>query len=371
MASLAAGSNLIIEYSTVQRPLLCRGPVNAQNVPRLSVFLSCPSLQKASRLTLHQRRATTALGRNLGRGSLVTGVARMVATSAEQNEGATGIESAGGGGKLEVLEVFKKDILIVGPGVLGSMVATEWIKDFPETKVVGQTNTTNSHERLRSLGVFPIVKDLETAEQDTYPFVIFCAPPSGSSDYAAEVRAAAQRWNGVGSLLFTSSSALYDVNDGGWCDESAPVVPKGKSPRTDVLLNAEEEVLKAGGNVVRFAGLYTLDRGAHTFWLAKGTVPATPDSYLNLIHYEDAATLAKAILLARTRGQIFMGCDNHPVTRKEVMDATVKSGKFEGTFDGFTGTEGDMGKRMCNDATRAAVGWHPKYSSFARFLGVE
>ena len=31
---------------------------------------------------------------------------------------------------------------------------------------------------------------------------------------------------------------------------------KGKSPRTDLMLNAEEEVLKVGGNVVRFAGLY-------------------------------------------------------------------------------------------------------------------
>lgn len=40
------------------------------------------------------------------------------------------------------------------------------------------------------------------------------------------------------------------------CIQSSPIVAKGKSPRTDRLLNAEEEVLKVGGNVVRFAGLY-------------------------------------------------------------------------------------------------------------------
>lgn len=33
-------------------------------------------------------------------------------------------------------------------------------------------------------------------------------------------------------------------------------MPVGKSPRTDVLLNAEKETLDVGGCVVRLAGLY-------------------------------------------------------------------------------------------------------------------
>lgn len=32
-------------------------------------------------------------------------------------------------------------------------------------------------------------------------------------------RAAAQRWDGEGALLFTSSSGVYDVHDNGFCDE--------------------------------------------------------------------------------------------------------------------------------------------------------
>lgn len=39
-------------------------------------------------------------------------------------------------------------------------------------------------------------------------------------------------------------------------EQTSPVFKKGDSPRTDRLLNAEEEVLKVGGNVVRLAGLY-------------------------------------------------------------------------------------------------------------------
>lgn len=32
--------------------------------------------------------------------------------------------------------------------------------------------------------------------------------------------------------------------------------------------------------------LYKADRGAHTYWLSKGTVDLRPDHILNLIHYE-------------------------------------------------------------------------------------
>lgn len=53
-------------------------------------------------------------------------------------------------------------------------------------RVVGQTNTTNRHEELLSLGIFPVTKDSHSG--DKFPYVIFCAPPSGSENYAAEVR---------------------------------------------------------------------------------------------------------------------------------------------------------------------------------------
>jgi hypothetical protein len=38
--------------------------------------------------------------------------------------------------------------------------------------------------------------------------------------------------------------------------QDTPVVPIGRSPRTDVLLKAENIVLKFGGSVVRLSGLY-------------------------------------------------------------------------------------------------------------------
>eukprot|EP00850_Spirogloea_muscicola_P002785 SM000011S18963 [mRNA] locus=s11:167333:169836:+ [translate_table: standard] len=281
-------------------------------------------------------------------------------------------------GALAGFEAGGKDLLVVGAGVLGSLVAQLWLQSHPESRVVGQTRTMSRHDELRALGVLPVVEEGLAARPIAFPSAIFCAPPSGSDDYPAEVRAAIGRWSGAGSLLFTSSSGLYTAANNGPCPEDAPVATLGMTPRLDRLLLAEEEVLKVGGNVVRFAGLYisaaqssqeyTLERGPHTFWLKKGSVDSRPDHLLNLIHYEDAASLCVAILSSDARGKVFMGCDNTPLSRQELMDATTGSGLFEGLFTGFTATNGPLGKRMCNHETRAALGWKPKYGSFFEFL---
>ncbi|KAJ9181967.1 hypothetical protein P3X46_006009 [Hevea brasiliensis] len=264
--------------------------------------------------------------------------------------------------------VGENDLLIVGPGVLGRLVAEKWRQEHPGCQVYGQTVTTDHHDDLIKIGINPSLKETKPIHQ--FPYVIFCAPPYQTSDYPGDVREAALSWNGEGSFLFTSSSAPYDCNDNGQCDEDSPVVPIGRSPRTDVLLKAEKEVLERNGSVLRLAGLYKADRGAHVYWLEKGTVEFRADHILNLIHYEDAASLSVAILKKKFRGRIFLGCDNHPLSRQGVMDLVAKSGKFSKKFEGFAGTSDPLGKKLNNTKTREEVGWEPKYPSFAHFLGV-
>ncbi|XP_068332590.1 uncharacterized protein [Pyrus communis] len=263
-------------------------------------------------------------------------------------------------------KVGADDLLIVGPGILGRLVAQKWREEHPGCEIYGQTVTVDHHEELSEEGINPCLKGTKMTHK--FPYVIFCAPPSRTSDYPGDVRMAALNWNGEGSFLFTSSSAPYDCNDNGPCDEDTPVVPIGRSPRTDVLLKAEEVVLEFGGVVLRLAGLYKSDRGAHVYWLKKGIVEARPDHVLNLIHYEDAASLSIAILKKRLHNRIFLGCDNHPLSRQEVMDLVAKSGKFSNTFEAFTGTSDPLGKRLNNSKTRQEIGWEPKYPSFAHFL---
>ncbi|CAN1238849.1 hypothetical protein LINGRAPRIM_LOCUS2198 [Linum grandiflorum] len=265
--------------------------------------------------------------------------------------------------------VGKNDLLIVGPGVLGRLVADKWREEHPECEILGETVAEDHHEELRKLGIRPCLRGTTHQSSQRYPYIIFCAPPYRTADYHGDVREAALRWNGEGCFLFTSSSAPYDRNDNGECDEDTPVVPIGRSLRTDVLLKAEDVVLESEGSVVRLAGLYKSDRGAHVYWLEKGTIDLRPDHILNLIHYEDAASLCITILKKKLRGQIFLGCDNHPLSRymncfhfcfllvyvkeevvwilgppsckckcrQKIMELVAKSGKFSKKFEGFTG----------------------------------
>ncbi|KAI3459304.1 hypothetical protein Pfo_015967 [Paulownia fortunei] len=258
------------------------------------------------------------------------------------------------------------DLLIVGPGVLGRIVAEKWRKEHPGSQIYGQTLTSDHHDELIKMGIIPSLKGTQVTHK--FPNVIFCAPPSRNPDYPGEVREATLNWSGEGSFLFTSSSTPYDCNDNGSCDEDTPVVPFGRSPRTDNLLNVEKLVLEAGGCVVRLAGLYKADRGAHTYWLKIGSVDIRPDHFLNLIHYEDAASLSITILKKKLRSRIFLGCDNNPLTRQEVMELVNRSGKYSKKFEGFTGTTDPLGKKLNNSKTRAELGWEPKYPSFAQFL---
>ncbi|KAL6849924.1 hypothetical protein ACP4OV_020551 [Aristida adscensionis] len=310
---------------------------------------------------------------------LLARVSRRRATmSAAASPGAspdTGREVAGA--------VGQNDLLIVGPGVLGRIVADMWKQEYPGCKVFGQTATTEHHNELTEIGIIPSLKGSITGPK--FPYVIFCAPPYRSEDYPGDLskdmcRMAVSNWNEEGSFLFTSSTAVYDCDDNGLCTEDCTCVPIGRSPRTDVLLKAENVVLEAGVYFVTVQWTemiqYLLDlphksdRGPHVYWLSKGTVDARPDHILNLIHYEDAASLAIAIMQKRLRGRVFVGCDNEPLSRQEIMDRVNLSGKFDTKFHGFTGTDGPLGKRMENSKTRAEIGWQPKYPTFMEFLGL-
>ncbi|GAB4817924.1 hypothetical protein N2152v2_004970 [Parachlorella kessleri] len=238
--------------------------------------------------------------------------------------------------------------------------------------VIGQTNTTTNHERLRKLGITPVAK--EAAGSSQYPFVLFSAPPSGSADYLGEISSALQRWDGTGCFVFTSSAGVYPVEDGSACDESTPLIRMGANERTDKLLKAEQMVLDAGGCVARLVGLYHANRGAHTFFLRQQQVDRWAGYTVNLIHYEDAASLALAVLTgqgaqAPYRGQAFLGCDGSPVTFEDMMQATLRSGAFPGASYTFVGKEGPVkGKRMSNPRTRQQLQWRPKYPSFIEFM---
>lgn len=242
---------------------------------------------------------------------------------------------------------------------------------FPAAIVKGQTNTEDAHERLESIGVSPRLKT-DASPADAFPFVVFSAPPSGSDDYAAEVRAALKAWDGTGGFVFTSSTAVYAGKDGEECDESTPEFAIGENPRADRLLQAEAAVLEAGGCVVRLSGLYHATRGAHMYFLKSPELKSGAEGLVNLVHYEDAASAVAAALVAQLKGateggEVFLATDGVPISRRDMVQACLDSGKFEGAMPAFAAEDDSLGKRVSNPRTRERLGWEPAYASFAEF----
>ena len=268
-----------------------------------------------------------------------------------------------------------QQLLVVGPGVLGSYLGKLWLDAAGPGTVTGQTNSTANHAALQRLGIACRTK-AAAAGSARFPYVLYAAPPSGSEDYEGDVKAALQLWDGAGAFVFTSSAGVYAVDDGSPSDEDSPVVPLGASERTDRLLLAEAAVLAAGGCVVRLVGLYHRERGPHTFFLKQGEVARWGGAVVNMLHYEDAASLCAAVLRGQGagaeggyRGRVFLGCDGAPMTFAAMMEAVVASGELPGGCT-FTGAEGpSKGKLASNDATRRQLQWEPKYGSMDQFFG--
>uniref|UniRef100_A0A0D9V102 Uncharacterized protein n=1 Tax=Leersia perrieri TaxID=77586 RepID=A0A0D9V102_9ORYZ len=84
--------------------------------------------------------------------------------------------------------VGQNDLLIVGPGVLGRLVAEKWKEEHPGCKVFGQTASTDHHSELSNIGIIPSLKGSTFPQK--VPYVIFCAPPSRSDDYPGDLRIA-------------------------------------------------------------------------------------------------------------------------------------------------------------------------------------
>jgi nucleoside-diphosphate-sugar epimerase len=156
--------------------------------------------------------------------------------------------------------------------------------------------------------------------------------------------------------------------------ESTPTADVSDNPRIARLVQAEQAVRSAGGCCLRLAGLYNLNRGAHNFWLTKGTVAAPPNGLINLLHYDDAAAACAATLRAGLRSRVLLISDGHPMTREEICAASLQAKLYAGyAMPEFASPPaGDpaakTGKVYDAAITNGLLQWTPKYESFDSFM---
>ncbi|KAG7337860.1 NAD dependent epimerase/dehydratase family protein [Nitzschia inconspicua] len=276
-----------------------------------------------------------------------------------------------------------RECAVVGVGVLGSSLCQQLLDN--DWKVIGITKTTNRHDDIMKQvggdhgGKF----SLELADDNLdkkYPYCVFCAPPSGFDDYPAAVEDAMTKlWDqeSGGVFVFTSSGGIYGPGDSSGIstvNESSPLPDPSDNPRSARLMGAEDKVRAGGGTILRLAGLYTLDRGAHNFWMGKEEVGGRADGIINLLHYDDAAGSVVAALQVEDpttiKGQTYLVSDGQPLTRQQICESTIKSDKYSGMkIPKFTGQDSDpMGKIYDGSATESALNWRPRYPSFDEFM---
>jgi len=156
------------------------------------------------------------------------------------------------------------------------------------------------------------------------------------------------------SLVYSSSTGVYETEDGSWVDEETSIAPTKE--RTRVLLRAEETARDAGGTVVRFGGLYGEGRVGTERYLGETTVKT---GYLNLVRGVDAATA----LLAADGGDdgTYVAVDDEPVHRHDLARwMSERVGRPHGELVDETRTPN---KRCSNDRLRS-TGWEPRYPTY-------
>lgn len=172
----------------------------------------------------------------------------------------------------------------------------------------------------------------------------------------------------IAKLVYTSSSSVYGQKDGEMVTEESATLPDRETGR--ILLAAEDEVLRAGGAVVRLAGLYGPGRSVLKRKFLEGEAVIEEDGrrFINQIHRDDAARAVFHLISMEKfpSGEVFNVCDSETLTQKGVHEGMAKIfGKElppKGPRD-LNRKRGWTHKCVSNGKLRE-TGWKPLYPSF-------
>ena len=202
-------------------------------------------------------------------------------------------------------------------------------------RVFGVTRSPARAESLRAAGIVPIVHDVTASAASPDLESLVSAPPvdtvfwavgfdrtSGSTHRDVHV-------DGLGRLLaalpgtprfiLSSSTGVWGDESGGLVNEHTPPNPGRESGR--VLVEAERLLRghpRGPGVALRFAGLYGPERLPRLDAIRQGLpIAADPESWLNLIHGDDAATVVCAVAAAASPADVYVVSDGRPVLRRD------------------------------------------------------
>ncbi|REJ69844.1 MAG: SDR family NAD(P)-dependent oxidoreductase [Planctomycetota bacterium] len=219
--------------------------------------------------------------------------------------------------------------LIFGCGYLGKRVAARYVAQADTVYAV--TRSAARAAELEAAGLLPVVADITRRETlaslpevETVIVAVGFDRSTGLSIHQTYVagmeNVLAALPTTVTRVIYISSTGVYGQGDGSVVDEDSPTEPTRAGGRA--CLAAEEllarYLLGRGAVVLRLAGIYgpgRLPRSAQL--IDREPLPVDPETYLNLIHVDDAAeaVLAADRLDPAAALRRFCISDGHPILR--------------------------------------------------------
>jgi len=149
----------------------------------------------------------------------------------------------------------------------------------------------------------------------------------GLRNVLATLAESAQAAERIGRFLYVSSTSVYGQSDGSWIDEESACQPTREGGR--ICLEAEGVLaahpLASRAVVLRLAGLYGPGRIPQREALLRGEpVASAAEGFLNLIHVDDAASVALAAAAHPRPSPRYNVSDGHPVLRREYYAAAAR-----------------------------------------------
>ncbi len=166
-------------------------------------------------------------------------------------------------------------------------------------------------------------------------------------------------------VLMISSSAVYGQNDGSWVDETTPTAPRADTAH--VLIEAEA-ILHARvptATILRLTGIYGPGRTRLIEQARTGTEVANDGvNFTNRIHRDDAAAaMVHLTTMAATAAPLYLGVDDEPTDRREVMRFLAAELGVAQPLDQLTATPPYTGKR-CRNTLLRSTGFELTYPTY-------
>ncbi len=219
--------------------------------------------------------------------------------------------------------------LVVGCGYLGERVARRWAAEGG--RVLAVTRRPARAAELSAAGLEGLVADVTAHEPawieslpalDTVFWAVGFDRSASATAHDVHVTGLRRLLEGLGNrprVILSSSTGVWGDEDGRVVTEDTPAYPTREAGR--VLLDAE--ALLRGhrlgpGVALRFAGLYGPGRLPRLDDLRAGRpIAADPDSWLNLIHVDDAAAVVCRVAVATNPAPLYVVSDGRPLLRRD------------------------------------------------------